>query len=134
MIGNAESLDLGDRRVGEEKFLDFTRIDVLAAPNNHVFQSTNNIAVTFLIDSREIARMHESGSVDRSCCRRGIIPIAAHDAVSTGEQLAGDSRGDDSTLRVDNLDFEMRQDASDRGNAPFEWVIIGALKADRARF
>ena len=36
MIGNAEGLDLGDRRVGEEKFLDFARIDVLAASDNHV--------------------------------------------------------------------------------------------------
>ena len=65
MIGNAEGLDLGDPRVGEKKLLDLARIDVLAAANDHVLQSTDNVAVSFRIDGRQIACMHESGLVDR---------------------------------------------------------------------
>src|ERR1700722_14469366 len=96
-VGKAESLDLGHRRVGEEKFLDFTRVDVLAPANDHVLQPTNNVAVTFCIDCRQISGMHESGVVDRSCRRRAIIPIAGLDAIATGEQLPGNAGRDDAT-------------------------------------
>src|ERR1700722_17814822 len=65
-IGNTEGLHLGDRWVGKEKLLDFPRVNILAAADNHILQSSDNIAVTLFVDRRQIARMHESRAVDRS--------------------------------------------------------------------
>src|SRR5260370_20157669 len=97
-IGDAESLHVGDRRVGEKEFLDFARIDVLAAPDDHVLEPTDNVAITIRVDCRQVAGMHVASLVDYARRRGRIVPIAAHDAVAAGEQLSRNSRPHDSAF------------------------------------
>src|SRR6266498_683635 len=44
-VGYAIDLDIRDFRMGEEVFLDLTRIDILTAADNHVFDPAGDLAV-----------------------------------------------------------------------------------------
>ncbi len=58
--------------------------------------------------------MHPAGRIDSLPCPRLVVPIAEHDGVSPGAQLTGLPPRHDSTVAVDNLDFEVRLYPSDR--------------------
>src|SRR5260370_24766390 len=127
-IGYAESLDVGDCRMGVEELLDLARIDVLAAADDDVLQAADDVAITFGIDGGEIAGVHESGAVDRLGGRLLGGPVAAHHAVAARQELARDAGRDDAALGIDDLDLEVRLDAPDGAAAPLAPLVGPALE------
>ncbi len=71
--------------MGIEELLDLTRIDILAAANNHVFQPPDDVDVAIVIHRGQIAGMHPAGGVDRFGGRLRIAPVAQHHRVAARE-------------------------------------------------
>src|SRR5262249_21121172 len=49
-VGNADALDVEHFRVPVQELLDFTRVDVLTAANDHVLHSSDDAAVALVVD------------------------------------------------------------------------------------
>ena len=76
--------------------------------------------------------MHPGFGIDHFGGLRGIVPVAVHDRITAGAQLAGLAAGHGCAVRVDDLHFEMRLHLADAGH-PFVQRCVGvALAADRA--
>ena len=78
--------------------------------------------------------MHPARRIDRFPCPGLVIPVAEHDRVSPGAQLAGFATRHDPAVAVDNLDFKMRLDPSDRRDAQLQRIVAAALEAHRTGF
>ncbi len=63
----------------EEELLDLTRINVLAAANDHVLDPAHDVAVSVRIDRREIPGVHPACRIDRLGRPLGLVPVAVHD-------------------------------------------------------
>jgi hypothetical protein len=117
-----------------EKFFDLARIDVLAATNDHIFEAPDNVAVAFGVERCQVTGVHPTGDVNGLSGTFGIVPIALHHAVATRQELTRSARGDNTPLSVDNLHLDVWLHPPDRGDAPLQRVVRGALEADRAGF
>ena len=73
-----------------EEFLDFPRRDVLAAADDHVFQTADDVAVALLVDDRQIAAVHPAACVDGIARALGIIPVTAHHVIAASQKFAGE--------------------------------------------
>ncbi len=62
-----------------------------------------------------------------------LFPIAPHDAVAPGQELAGDAGRNDAAVPIDDLHLYMRLDAPDRRHTALQGIVMRALEADRAR-
>ena len=120
LVRHAEALHVLDRWVGVEELLDLAGIDVLAAADHHVLDPADDVAEALGVDDGEVAGVHPAGGVDRLGGAQRVVPVAAHDRVAAGAQLAGEPARDDAAVLVDQLDLEMRVDAADGGDAAVE--------------
>src|SRR4029453_2225529 len=134
LIGNANHLDVLNLRVAVEKLLDPGRIDVLPAPNHHVFDAPDDVAVALGIERREVAGVHPARLVYGLGRTRWIVPVSEHHRVPARAELAWAARRHDLSLLVDDLHLDVRVNASDRGDAPLEGILRRRLEAHRARF
>src|SRR3954451_12063006 len=64
VIGKPDDRNLTDSRMSEEELLQFARIDVLAASDDHVFEAALDRAVATLVHRAQIARVQPSIAVD----------------------------------------------------------------------
>ncbi len=48
-VGNAEYLDVADRRMGKQELFDLARVDILAAANDEILYAPDDVAITFLV-------------------------------------------------------------------------------------
>src|SRR5438093_782375 len=55
--GNSDDLDFADSRAGVQKLFDLTRIDVFAAPDDHVFDTARYPAIAVFAHDGDIAGM-----------------------------------------------------------------------------
>ena len=108
LIRHADDLDIPDRRVGINKFFDLLGVDILAAPDDHVFQTAGDPVSTVCITAGKVAGM------EPAFCIHGIpggfrhFIRALHGVVAPGAELAVDTVGDFLPgLRVDDLAFHM---------------------------
>ena len=116
--------------MAEEVFLDLAREDVLAAADHHVLDAADDVAIALVVDGGEVARVHPAFGVDGFGGLFGIVPVANHDGITPRAEFARLAARDGGALLVDDLDFKMRLDAADGGNAAFERVVDRGLEGD----
>ena len=92
-----------------EIFFDLARVDVLAAPDHHVLDAPDHVAVAVFVHGAQVARMHPARRINGFSRPFLVIPIAQHDVIATGQDLAGFARCDDAAVCVDDLAFYMWQ-------------------------
>src|SRR5512138_2848800 len=81
LVGHADDLHFLHDRMRVEKLFDFARIDILAAANDHVLQTSHDIDVAVLIHDRKIAGAHPPVRVYRLTRSHFVVPVAAHHRV-----------------------------------------------------
>src|SRR5262249_6107911 len=95
--------------MGVDELLYFARVDVLAAPDDHVFDPADDIEVTGIVHDGKITGVHPACRVDRLGGLGRLVPVAEHHRVSAGAKLARRVAPQDPPgLRVDDLDFDVR--------------------------
>jgi hypothetical protein len=87
LIRDAHHGGVGDRRMAEQELFDLTRIDVLAAADDHLLQADCNATVPTLIHRAQGARVQPALRVDGRCRRFGILEVALHDEIPTCAEL-----------------------------------------------
>src|SRR6185437_9234727 len=125
LIRHADHLHAFDLGMAEQIFLDLTRIDVLAAPDHHVLEPPDDVAVAVFVERGEIAGMHPARLVERVRGFLRVVPIAQHDAVTARAQFAGCVRRHDAALGIDDLYFDMRMNAADGRDLALHRVVRG---------
>ena len=129
-VGNTDHLYVGNVGVCVEKLLHLARIDVLAAPNDHVLDAPDDIGITLLIHHGQVPGMHPAGAVDCFGCLLRVVPVAQHHRVAARAEFTWrTARHHLIALRVNNLDLEMRQHPAHRCGAALERVVGGSLGA-----
>ena len=110
-------------RHAEQEVLDFTRIDVLPAADNHIFEPSRDAEITVFVHYAQVARVQEAVFVDDRGGRFGVFVITFHDVVTLAAHLALYA---DRTLfvrlRVEHFHFDERQRTSYRGSPDFRRV------------
>src|SRR5581483_9656418 len=130
-IGHADHLHVLHLGMAVEEFLDLSRIDVLAAPDDHVLQAADDVDVALVIHGGEVAGMHPAAVVD---CLLGlllIVPVALHHRVAARAELAGRPARHRLALAVDDLDLDVRQHLAHGRDAALDRIVGGALRGDR---
>src|ERR1700704_5725950 len=107
-VRHAEDLDIGDLGMGVEELLHLAGIDVLAAADDHVLDPADDVAITLLIHHRQIAGMHPAALIDGLAAALLLAPIAAHDGIAPGQELARHARRQDAARAIHDLHLEMR--------------------------
>src|SRR5882672_2988542 len=130
----AENLDVLNIGMPIQILFDFTRIDILAAADDHILDPSDDAAISIVVDGRQVTRMHPAGRIDGLPCPGLVIPIAEHDRISPGAQLTGLTPRHDPAVAVDNFDLEVRLYPSDRRDAQFERIVSTALEAHGTGF
>ena len=87
-----------------------------------------------LVHGAQIAGVHPAGGVDGLRSPFGVIPIAQHDVVTTGQNFAGLARLHDAPVGINNFGFHVGQGPPHRAHFAFHGVIHRRLKADRRGF
>src|SRR5262245_41219319 len=107
-----------------QELLDLPRVDVLAATDDHVFETSDDVDVGVFSHDRKIAGVHPAGGVDRRGRGAGIVPITEHYRISPCTQFTWFStRNGRTRLRVDDLALEMRVDRPDCRNASVKRIV-----------
>src|SRR5262245_31459913 len=114
-----------------QEFLDLPRIDVLTAPDHHVLDAADDVAVAVAVDRGEIAGMHPAAGIDRLRGFLHIVPVTLHDGIAARAKLARFARRDDAAFGIDDLHFDVGVDAADRAHALLQRVVGRSLEADR---
>src|SRR5882757_5928276 len=106
-VGHAEHLDVLNIGVPIQILLDFARIDVFAAADDHVLDPADDAAISIVVDGRQVTGMHPARRIDSLPCPRLVVPIAEHDRVSPRAEFPGFATRDNPTVTTDNLDFKV---------------------------
>src|SRR5580692_3122411 len=133
-IRHAENLDIPDLGVPIQILFDFTRVDVLAAADDHVLDPADDAAISGVVDGSEVAGMHPPGGIDGFPGPCLVIPVTEHHGISSRAELAGLSPRHDTAVAVDDLDLEVRLYPSDRRDTQLERIVAAALEAHGTGF
>src|SRR5271170_1652291 len=133
VVGDTENLDLLNLRMAEKELLDFARIQILAAPDHHVLDASDDVAIPSLVEGGEIARVHPPRRFDDLVGLFPFVPIAEHDGIAAGAEFAGLAARNDAAFAIDDLRLEMRLDSTNGRDATLERIVDGALETHRAR-
>src|SRR4029434_8757087 len=123
-VGHADHLDVADGRVPVEELLDLAWIDVLAAADDHVLDPADDVGVAVGVHGRQVAGVHPARLVDGLAGGLGVVPVAEHDHVPAGAQLARGVAGDDPpAVGVDDLDLDVRVNPAYGGDPLVDRVV-----------
>ena len=86
-VGNADHRDFIDRRVLEQDLLYFPWIDIIAAANDHIFLTVEQVEVALCIHHTDIAGMQPSSPQGLSRCLRPG-PVPCHDNASSCDNFS----------------------------------------------
>ena len=95
---------LEDCRMTKQDFLDFARVDVGAATDDHVLRAVAKGQIAPLVHRTDIA-CPEPAIAKRLLRRRRIVPVARHHAIASGHHFAHLATGQFATLVINHLDF-----------------------------
>ena len=84
--------------------LNFLRVDVLAATDDHVLQSVDDIDKTVLVHPGAVASVHPTVANCRGCCL-GLVPVAQHDLSTAHRDLAGSAARQFVTVQIHDPDI-----------------------------
>ena len=134
-VGHAHHLHVLHLGVAVEEFFDLARVEVLAAANHHVLDAPDDVHIALRVHHGQIAGVHKALVVDGFAGFFGIAPIAVHDGIALGTQLARLARCHDGPrFGVDDFHLQVRLHQADGGDALVQRRIGGALAAHRAGF
>src|SRR5215212_1052573 len=88
LVRDAVYLHVGDVRVGVEELLDLARVDVLAAPDDHVLRPARDPNVPVLVHDRQVACVQPAVVVYDLGRLVLHLVVPLHDEVPPGPQLA----------------------------------------------
>src|SRR3954453_7374103 len=109
LVGHTDDLHVGDVGVAHQELLDLARVDVLAAADHEVLDAPDDVQVAVGVHDREVAGVHPAAAVDRLGRALGVLPVAEHDRVAAGAELARlAARDDGAGHRIDDLDLDVR--------------------------
>src|SRR5579872_4088621 len=115
-IRHTEDMGFEHRGMGVENLFDFARVDVLAAANDHILETTDNAHVALGVHHSEIARMQPAAGVDCFGGALGLLPIALHHRIAAATDLARCVDWNDVSVLADQFYFKMRPRTTDRLN------------------
>src|SRR5262249_26876225 len=101
VVGDAEDLHVLDLRMTIEEFLDLARIEVLAAADHHVLDAADDVAIALVVDGGEVAGVHPALGIEHVAGLLRLVPIAEHDAVAAGAELAAFTARHDPPFEID---------------------------------
>ena len=111
-----------------EKFLDLPRVDVLAAADHHVLDSPGDGQITVGIHDGEVTGVHPVRGVNRFGGLVRLRPVAEHHRITASAQLARRTPGHGHAgRRVDDLDLQVRSDATHRRGAAVQRIVGAGL-------
>src|SRR5690349_8592647 len=116
-----------------EEFLDLAGIDVLSAPDNHVLDAADDVAISLRVDRRDVAGVHPSLGIDGLGSLLRVVPIAFHDGIAARAEFAGKPGRQRLAAFTDDLDLAMRLDTPDRRHAAVDGIAGTALEGNRRR-
>src|SRR5207302_5265598 len=88
-VRHADGLHVADFRMRVQELFDLARVDVFAAPNDHVLQPAHDVDVAVLAHHGKIAGVHPARAVDCGGRRGRVVPVSQHHGVPPRAQLAG---------------------------------------------
>src|ERR1700733_3709559 len=93
LVRYAKHGHVADRWMRVQDLLDLSRVDVLAAADDHLLEPALDPVVPALVRRAEIAGVQPARGVDRRTGGSGIVEIPRHHVVATGEDLTDRARG-----------------------------------------
>ena len=113
-----------------DELLDFLRVDVLAAADNHIFKSARDFIVSVLGSTRKVARMKPTVLIDCRRCRLGHFVVTLHNVVTTRDEFARYLVGTVlARFGIDYLALDFGHSPADRRNSYFERIVGRAHSA-----
>src|SRR4051812_10940423 len=88
LVGHADHLHVGDGGMGVEELLDLAGEVFLPAADDHVLDPADDGEVAVGVHRGEVTGVHPPRAVDRLGRAVRLLPVAEHDAVAAGAQLA----------------------------------------------
>ena len=116
-----------------EELLDLARVQVLAAPDDHILDPADDPAIARLVQRREITGVHPAGGIDDLASPQIVPPIADHDGIAPGAKLARLAPLHHPSPIIDDLRFQVGHDPSHGRDAKRRRVVAPRLETDRAR-
>ena len=109
--------------MGVEELFDLPRVDVLTAPDNHVFQTASDLVVAVFVHLGKVAGVEPTLLVDGRCAGIGQVIVSKHDHGTAGLQLPLDTVADLlGSLGVDDTRLHAWQHLADGGHPAFDGV------------
>src|SRR5210317_864078 len=88
LVGNTKHCQRGNFWVGKEAILDLSRIDILAATDNHLFQAPSDLDIPIGIHGAQISGMQPAGFIDGLSRIFRLAVITTHDVITSKTDLA----------------------------------------------
>src|SRR5712691_9668976 len=117
-VRNADHRDFIDRRVLEQDLLYFPWVDIIAATNDHIFLTVEQVEVALCIHHTDIAGMQPSSSQGLSRCIRQV-PIPGHDNASSCDNFANFANRHLVIVVIDDAHLHIGARNPCRSEAPF---------------
>jgi hypothetical protein len=133
VVGDPDDLNVCDVWMKHEKLLNLARIDVLAAANEQVFDTTRNPLISSIIDCPKIADVHPSVGIDRFVGSLVISPITLHNVVASRADFSGFSPRHRQPVGSRNFYLEMGLYLAYGSQSLRDRIIPAGLKADGTR-
>ena len=113
-----------------DKFLKLLGVNIFAASDDHILESSCNSEVTLGSTKRKVARMEPTVLIDRISCSFGHLIIALHYVVSAGYEFAVGIVGKlFACFGVDNLTFDLGKRSSYGRHSYFNRIVCRAHRA-----
>ena len=113
VVGNADQRGFGDGRMGVHDAFDLSRVDVLAAADDHVLEPPDDRIAAVGVADRQIAGV-EPAVDDRLGGRFGVVPVAGGDVPAPDDQLARFAGIGLGSIRADGFDVDVKERVADR--------------------
>src|SRR5205807_2486460 len=112
-----------DVGVGIEELLDLARVDVFAATNNHVLDSSRDTVVSVRGVHRQVAGAQPAVGCNRGPCLQLFLVVSLHHAVAAYDELAGFAGCYDiGSTRLDDSHVQAGKDPADGAHAMLQAV------------
>ncbi len=109
--------------MGIEKFLDFPGIDVLTSPDDHILDSSGDLAISLFVHDGKVPGVQPAVLVDRRRRSFRVFVIPFHDVITPCAQFPLNARRNRlSSGRVDDLHVNVRQSLPDSGHLALERI------------
>ena len=123
LVRYADHLHVAHLRMGVDEFLDFLRVDILTAADDHILQTAGNTVITLRRPAGKVARVQPAVLVDGGGGCLGHLIVTLHNIVTAGHKLSDHAvRAVLSGFRIHNLALDLRKCASDGGNSHFQRI------------